>query len=260
MNQNAVDSPDTRLERAAHNFTYPPTPDIAGSVRMVKPSKAIHLRPAYRFAIAIALAVLLLAGLMSVPRVRAAVLEFLRIGAVRIFMGQPSETPLPAATPHEESSPTSTPRFLASLQDLGGETTLERAKELSGLPILLPAYPADLGAPEHVFLQESGGFMVILVWDDPNHPGEPKMSLHIIGPGAITLMKFQPQLIETTKVNGDEAVWAVGPYPIELKNGELDIRRLVDGNVLIWSAVGITYRLESDLPMEEAIKVAESLR
>ena len=35
---------------------------------------------------------------------------------------------------------------------------------------------------------------------------------------------------------------------------------MVDGNVLIWYADDITYRLESDLPMEEAIKVAEFLR
>ena len=86
------------------------------------------------------------------------------------------------------------------------------------------------------------------------------MSLHIIGPGSITLMKNQPQVIESTKVNGHEAVWAVGPYPIVMKNGDLDIRRMVDGNVLIWSEGEITYRLESDLPIDEAIKVAESLR
>ena len=50
------------------------------------------------------------------------------------------------------------------------------------------------------------------------------MSLHIIGPGSITLMKNQPQVIEFTKVNGKEAVWAVGPYLIGMKNGDTDIQ------------------------------------
>ncbi len=99
--------------------------------------------------------------------------------------------------------------------------------------------------------------MVVLAWNDPDRPGQARMSLHIIGPGSITLMKNQPQVIEFTKVNGKEAVWAVGPYLIGMKNGDTDFRRMVDGNVLIWYADDITYRLESDLPMEEAIKVAE---
>ena len=58
---------------------------------------------------------------------------------------------------------------------------------------------------------------------------------------------------------GNEAIWAVGPYPLEMKNGNTDIRRMVDGNMLIWSEGEITYRLESDLQFDEAIKIAESL-
>jgi hypothetical protein len=33
----------------------------------------------------------------------------------------------------------------------------------------------------------------------------------------------------------------------------------VDGNTLIWEEQGITYRLESNLSLEEAVKIAESL-
>src|SRR5439155_26603592 len=36
-------------------------------------------------------------------------------------------------------------------------------------------------------------------------------------------------------------------------------RRLTDAGVLVWSEGGITYRLETMLPLPEAIKVAESL-
>ena len=72
--------------------------------------------------------------------------------------------------------------------------------------------------------------------------------------------KIQPELIQTVQVNGHEAIWAVGPYPVHLKNQGLDIRRMVNGHVLIWTEGGFTYRLETDLPLEEALKIAESLR
>jgi hypothetical protein len=40
----------------------------------------------------------------------------------------------------------------------------------------------------------------------------------------------------------------------------MDFRRLVEGQVLIWEADGITYRLETELSMEEAVAIAESLK
>jgi hypothetical protein len=36
--------------------------------------------------------------------------------------------------------------------------------------------------------------------------------------------------------------------------------RLIDGHVLIWTDGNLTYRLETDLSLEEALKVAESLQ
>jgi hypothetical protein len=44
-----------------------------------------------------------------------------------------------------------------------------------------------------------------------------------------------------------------------LFNGDLQYRRMIDGQVLIWEGDGITYRLETDLSLEEAIRIAESL-
>jgi hypothetical protein len=35
---------------------------------------------------------------------------------------------------------------------------------------------------------------------------------------------------------------------------------LINGHVLIWEEGNITYRLETALPLEEAIKIAESLQ
>jgi hypothetical protein len=71
--------------------------------------------------------------------------------------------------------------------------------------------------------------------------------------------KVNPTLIQETTVNGQPAIWAIGPYPLRFSNGNLDFVRLIDGHVLIWAEGDVTYRLETDLSLEEAIKVAQSL-
>jgi hypothetical protein len=141
---------------------------------------------------------------------------------------------------------------------IAGETTLEAAQAGVPFPVRLPAYPADLGQPDRVFLQQDGP-MVILAWTDPADPQKARLSLHQIGPGSIMLGKFEPRVIRETQVNGKYAVWAQGPYLVHLTNNYYHYRRTVEGNTLIWEENGITYRLESDLSLEETIKIAESL-
>jgi len=86
------------------------------------------------------------------------------------------------------------------------------------------------------------------------------MSLHFIPLGSWAIDKAEPRVIEETNVNGQRAIWATGPYPLRLYNGDLDFRRLIDGQVLIWAEGDITYRLETGLSLEEALKIAESLQ
>jgi hypothetical protein len=47
---------------------------------------------------------------------------------------------------------------------------------------------------------------------------------------------------------------------LQLSNGEIDLRRMIEGHVLIWADGPITYRLETDLSLDEAVKIAESLK
>jgi len=65
--------------------------------------------------------------------------------------------------------------------------------------------------------------------------------------------------IQEDEINGQQAIWAVGPYPLMMSNGRLRVERLIDGHVLIWADDDLTYRLETDLSLDEAIKIAESL-
>jgi hypothetical protein len=101
--------------------------------------------------------------------------------------------------------------------------------------------------------------MTILIWIDPQEPDQVRMSLHIIPPGSWAVEKMDPARIDETTVHGQRAIWAVGPYPIRYSNGNIDFVRMVSGHVLIWTDGDITYRLETEATLEEAVQIAESL-
>jgi hypothetical protein len=86
------------------------------------------------------------------------------------------------------------------------------------------------------------------------------MSLHFIPEGSWALKKMDMNIIEETNVNGDRAIWTTGPYVLKLKNDDATFTRMINGHVLIWENGNVTYRLETDLSLDEALKVAESLK
>ncbi len=258
---------ETRVQTLAKALPYPPTPRIADKV-MAQLRTRPASRPATRRLAWVLAIVLLLAGLMAVPPVRAAVLEFIRIGVVRIF---PAPEPAPTSEAPRTALPeiiqpmTATPALQATslipfLQRMTGETTLEAARARVDFPILLPTYPSDLGEPDYVFAQDTHAWMIILVWMEQDHPDQVRMSLQIIQAGSWTLEKYQPPVIQETSVNGLRAVWVEGEYPLLVRNGKVEWTRLVVGHVLIWADGNITYRLETNLPLEEAVRIAESLQ
>jgi len=256
---------EKQLSSLAKGLDYPRTPNIAGSViKRLRPST----RPRFvsrSFAWTLTIILILFSSLMLIPPARAAIIEFIQIGIVRIFRAEPT----PVVPPQQEfpttmvpvtatSAPTSQ-SLIPILERLAGEMSLEAAQQLVDYPIFLPTYPPDLGEPDRVFVQDADGDVTILIWIDPEQPSQVLMSLHMIPPGSWAVDKMNPALVQETTVNGQRAIWAVGPYPVRFSNGNLDFVRLVDGHVLIWTDGEITYRLESDLDLKEAIKVAESL-
>jgi len=264
---------EKRLQDVAHQFRYPSTPDVTGVVMKYldnggKPE--VRLRSAW---IVTGLLVLVLSVLFVVPGVRAEIVRFFQVGVVRIFPADATltatssaTTPMPSPestrTPRGTSTPftfQSEPLYSVTTSDLAGETSLDAARESLPFPIRLPTYPPDLGMPDRVFLQENGQ-LVILVWIDPDDPDKVRFSLHEIGPESMIIGKFEPRVIQETQVNGNYAVWVQGPYLVQLTNDTYNWRRLVAGNTLIWEIDEITYRLESDLPLEETVWIAESLR
>jgi hypothetical protein len=257
---------EIKVQALAATFVYPPTPGIAAMVRrrLSRPEPPRARRRGVALALA---AAVFIVALLAVPDVRAGLIEILRLGAVRIFLVPPTETPTPTPppiTPGVTPSPTPTPRPtatpLASVLDLAGETTFDDAQSRFGHPILLPSYPEGIGPPDHVFVQDFGSPLVVLVWVDPTQPDKVKLSLHMVASDAFIFGKLEPKVIAQTTVRGQSAVWAVGPYFLMKRGGDVDQMRFITGQVLIWQEGEVTYRLETDESLEEAKKIAESLR
>jgi len=277
MSHQPLEQLEARLRQAAATFAYPPSPDIAHGVR-----RRFERAPAWpgglrrRLAWGAVVVLVILAGLMAVPQVRAAVFEILHIGAVHIvpLTPTPEVTPTPPALGPTSTAPIATPLSgaqpvpspsptpLLSVLDLAGETTLADARARAGFPIGLPAYPPGLGMPDRVFVQDLGGPVVVLVWLDRQQPSRVRMSLHELGPGTFA-EKLQPPVIQETTINGQPAVWTEGPYLLQfLRRGQViyDAQRLVEGHTLVWTQGDVTYRLESDVSLTEAARVATSLK
>lgn len=128
-----------------------------------------------------------------------------------------------------------------------------------GPALRLPTYPADLGSPDLVFYQNVEGELAVLVWLDPEDRARARLALHILGPGTFA-GKGETRLIQQTEVAGRSALWLVGAHALLLRNGDLEFRTIVEGHVLLWSEGEVTYRLETDRDLEEAVRIAESLR
>lgn len=305
MSDQSFERWEAKLHDLARHFPYPPAPDIASTINWQSGtrSKSICRSLRRRLVWAMVIVLFILSGLLTVPQVRAAVVEFLQLGAIRIFLAEPTPTATPSpATPQpvedpgsegrrsdREATPTATfrpsatrepvaspspsppatftatpppsPTPLASVLDLAGETTLTEAQEQAGFSLRLPAYPPDLGPPDRVFYQNMGGPVVILVWLDDDQPDRVRLSLHQLGPGTFA-WKIEPQFIQETTVRGERAYWTAGPYLLLFQRdygAEPDLGRLVEGHVLLWAEGEITYRLETNLPLDEAVQIAESL-
>jgi hypothetical protein len=253
VNEQSLEQWQGRLQETAASFPYPATPDVTGAVRRQlasRPARPISSR--LRLAGAIALILLIIGGLMAVPQVRAAVLRIIRAGAITIFTSEPAPTVAP--------DPTVPPASGEFIFELATPITLAEAQDRAKIPLQLPTYPDDLGAPDQVYLQETDSpVAIILVWLEPAQANEVRLSLYHIEVDDFAYK--EAGRIEVARVNGREAFWLEAPHYFRLQNGRYEPWRFVEGGVLIWwTTEGVTYRLESGLPLAEAVRIAESLR
>lgn len=239
---------EEEVQRLAQDFRYPPTPDIAAGMRYRTRRSA---RRVWR-AVAVA-TVLLLLVILLVPSVRAFVLEVIRVGVVRIFLVEPTSTP--AGT--QSNTPTGIPTIL----NLPGKTTLAEAQKLAENPILLPGYPSDLGQPGWVFVNQYDGPVITLVWLQPGTQDQVRLVLEMLNQRVVASKLYSSTgERQSTQVNGHPAEWLTDAHEVMYFSRNQEVSRPVTGNVLIWQIGDLTSRLETKLPLEEAVKIAESLQ
>lgn len=215
------------VEHLARKYPYPPSPDLR--LRKPAPMNWAMLRTSA--------ALLLLVGflLLAIPDIRARVLERLGIGAIYIILDYAESDGRPLR-----------------LSDLVGQTSLSAARAAVSYPLLAPHGQA----PNRVYLQADE--LVIMLWLDGNRPTQ---ALYQTKEENWYILKTTEIVTETTVAEA-EAYWLNTYHLVQFFHEGREVRELshfVDGNVLLWSRDGITYRLETGLSMNAALELANSL-
>jgi hypothetical protein len=209
--------------------------------------------------------VLALAALLVLAAVAGAV--GLGLPGLRIIFGDvPSQRPVASPT---ASSPAPSPGGpLGSDLGLGTALPLAEVERLVGFDLILPSDPA-MGPPDVAYL---AGERAVLVW--AGRPGLPATRVDDIGllisefQGHVETGYYEKVLGSGTKltpvtVNGSRGYWIDGDphffYYVDSNDEFVDDTHREVGDTLIWSTGEVTYRLESGLDMDEAIRLAESL-
>jgi hypothetical protein len=262
MKQDKLDEIEDRLRSLGRSFPYPNTPDLTSNARTLLVQKS---RPrTLQWGIALLILLIFATGILTIPPVRAAVQEYIQFGAIRIlledFLDGGHEGPSVTVTPPDSLRLPDGGFEIERWQELAGEVSLAAIEGLPELPRSGISFPDELGPPDKVYLQENGGPIVLLLWKGTG-PNDLFMSIMVLGPGAF-VGKGSPATIQETSVWGLEALWLEGDHDLFLLAGDPPRESLfrVLGNVLIWEEAGLTYRLEGDFSLEEASRIAESLR
>jgi hypothetical protein len=173
----------------------------------------------------LALFLVLLAGAVATPPVRATVAEWLNIGGVR---AQPIGT-----------APTSTPTGPPAVT---GQLSLEEAERVAGFK---PALPTELGPPKGV---EASPAFVAIGWDGV------RLEQFRAEVSPLYFKKYYRSLEHVPEVNG---YWFDTAHELVLVDSAGVERRVrVAGPTLVWVRSGVTFRLEGVADKARAVELA----
>lgn len=274
------DELEPRLGAVRSRIVFPPTPDIwpaiahdlvpaqgSSSPRLTRPNRVKRRFPIRLLAAAAMIIVLIGATLIAVPELRAVVADRLGLPGIVIRLLDERRAVLPAPEPEEVA------------WQLGRQLPLADAQAEAGFTVQVPTAIVP-GPPDRVYVAagSTNGSIVTLVY----RASEVLPESDFTGVGAL-LTQFQAatnrELIEkgvfakgvgpetsvtAVAVIGAPGYWIEGEahllvYKIPTGENIVDEPRLA-GNVLIWASGDVTFRLESELTMEMALAIAESMR
>jgi hypothetical protein len=179
--------------------------------------------------------VALLVGLLAAPPVRAAVADWFGFGGVQVHRGSAPRASTTAAPPPAAA---------------GGE--LAEARRLVSFE---PLVPAELGRPDGVEVSADRR-VVSMTWSGA-------------AAGAVRLDQFEGRIdyavaktspdVRFTNVGADDALWFPGPHDVAFLapdgSRRIETARLA-GQTLVWQHGGLTLRLEGDLDLRRAQRIA----
>jgi hypothetical protein len=191
----------------------------------------------------------------------------LGLPGIRIIFGGP--TPVtPTASPSAPASG-ATARPIGQGMGLGTRVSLADAARRADLDLVLPADPS-IGPPDAAFLLAN---RVALVWGErPGLPVDASSGVALllnefrgsVDEGYYTKLLDTGTRVRPVTVGGSPGYWIDGPphffFYTDPSGAIVDDARRVVGDTLIWTDGAVTYRLESQLEMADAISFAESLR
>lgn len=225
---------ERELRELSSAIMVPPTPDLAGAahtrLRTTRPAESWPRRPVV---LALVVAIVLVAGLAVSPA-RTAILRFFGIGAVQIELVDR----LPAVEP---SAPLA----------LGSEIDPSQAP--------FPIVRSDLlGDPDAVY---ASGEVVTLLYGSPDRV---RLLVTEIGHSALAPEIAKKIVAGSTNtrfvdIRGSTGpgIWIEGaPHVVVLADAP---PRLV-GNTLVWVQEGRTLRTEGAAELDDALRIAESMR
>jgi hypothetical protein len=233
------------------DVAWPPTPDLGAAVQE---RVAREPRPARRRSwlqgrlvpavAALAVVLIALAAVFAASSsVRATVRDWLGIGSVRITRVQT----LPDLSPARE------------LQ-LGRRATVAQANAYLGSPI---ATVRALGAPDVIYLGDGAPARVSVVYGarpglPPGTAGVGALLDEIQGDATAFIEKFVAGGVPITpvRVNGERGYFIGGRHTVNLPD---ELRPRVAGNTVVWLHDAVTYRLETKLGREAAVRLAQSV-
>jgi hypothetical protein len=193
----------------------------------------------------------------------------LGLPGIRLLFGPPP-VPTPIATVRPSGSGASL--VPGATLGLGQRVELADLASRAAFPIRYPTDPL-LGPPDAAWIDSTKAGQVTIVWRArPDLPAtiDPGVGLLLgqldgtLHDGFITKAIDSGTTVERVRVGSNPAFWISGDphfFYYELANGEFveDSRRWVS-DTLVWTDGDTTYRLETALGRDAAIRIAESLR
>jgi hypothetical protein len=256
------DDLERHLALLADDVAFPATPsfDLALTTSpsgREAPPPAPRRLPTRAWQAGLAAAVVLLLTTLAIPTTRETLGSWFSFPGIRIEVGDRGDDPSPTVTSIGDS-------LL-----LGNATPLEEASERAGFPVLVPASGLVAEAPEAWLNNVQGTAVVSLLYpatDDLPSIGTTGVGLLLmqIDAGGETGMFIVKRATGETPpqpvvVNGQQGLWVQGGVLMTDAGDPFWTYLRRSGNVLVWEQDGITYRMESDLPLEDALAIAESL-